>query len=37
MLYAIIDVGSNSIRMTIFRWEDGKVDMLKSDRSHVVL
>ena len=33
MLYAIIDVDSNSIRMTIFRWEDGKVDMLLNKKS----
>ena len=33
MLYAIIDVGSNSIRMTVFRHENEKLDMLMNKKS----
>lgn len=33
MMYSIIDVGSNSIRMTIFRYEDGELSMLMNKKS----
>ena len=33
MLYSIIDVGSNSIRMTIFRHENDTLDMLMNKKS----
>ena len=32
MLYSIIDVGSNSIRMTIFRHENDTLDMLMNKK-----
>lgn len=33
MLYTVIDVGSNSIRMTIFRYENDKLEMLINKKS----